>query len=119
MPRELAGVLRRALAIRPADLYPAAEALRLDLDAWLAGNAVSAAPEQLHHRLLRAVRRHPALMLIGALLAVVALASAAVISQIHAQLADGTLPGVSALRAAPRRDIRIVRGGQKLPDAGA
>ncbi|MGE0433147.1 MAG: tetratricopeptide repeat protein [Planctomycetota bacterium] len=92
MPRELSAILSRALAMKPDDRYADADELRADLDAWLAGNAVAAAPDRWRHRVLRTVRRHPAAVLLSAalvgLLLVGGLAASLVVAQINAQAAQ-------------------------------
>jgi tetratricopeptide (TPR) repeat protein/predicted Ser/Thr protein kinase len=73
-PRDLELVALRAMAKRPGDRYPTAEAFARDLAAWREGRPVSARPPGLRERAASLARRHPrkALVFAGALLALLA-----------------------------------------------
>ena len=73
---DLDAIVLRALAKRPDQRYGSAEALRVDLDRWLAGEAVEARPPSRRYRLRKFVGRHALSVSLGAG-AMVALASAA------------------------------------------
>lgn len=71
-------VVARALAPRPEDRYPSAEALRGDLERWLADRPVRAAPVDLPYRVRAALRRHRAALRVVAAVVVVAGAALAI-----------------------------------------
>ena len=58
VPAALEAIILKAMATRPADRYPSAHALALDLDRWLADEPVSARREPLRERSRRWMRRH-------------------------------------------------------------
>ena len=77
-PRPLDAVCRKALAERPEDRYPSADALRADVERWVAGERVSAYPEPAWERAGRWARRHRrpvAAAAVGLVLAVAGLAA--------------------------------------------
>jgi serine/threonine protein kinase len=67
-PREVAGdvskpleaICLKAMATRPEDRYPTAQALAADVDRWLSDEPVSCHRDPLAARLARWARRHPA-----------------------------------------------------------
>lgn len=78
VPKDLAALCDKALAQRREDRYPSAEALAVDLDAWLHGRPVSAhayRPSELFRRFVQANRKTVAVAA-AALLALVALGAA-------------------------------------------
>lgn len=60
VPSDLAAICQRCLMVDPDLRYPSAEALRDDLQRFLAGMPVSALPRPVHVRLARWCVRHPA-----------------------------------------------------------
>jgi tetratricopeptide (TPR) repeat protein/tRNA A-37 threonylcarbamoyl transferase component Bud32 len=58
VPPALEAVCLKAMALRPADRYPTAQALAADVEQWLAGEPVAAYPESWLGRLGRWGRRH-------------------------------------------------------------
>ena len=58
VPPALEAIIQKAMALRPADRYPSAHALALDLDRWLADEPVVARREPLRERARRWMRRH-------------------------------------------------------------
>jgi serine/threonine-protein kinase len=77
-PAALDAVCRKAMALDPADRYPTALALAADVEAWLAGERVSAWKEPLAVRAGRWVRRHRVLVTGAAAAGLVGLVSLAV-----------------------------------------
>jgi serine/threonine-protein kinase len=73
VPRPLEAVCLKAMALRPEDRYPSAQALGLDIERWLADAPVSVYREPLTDRLGRWVRRHKTLVTAAAMLVVCAL----------------------------------------------
>ncbi|QDU22737.1 serine/threonine-protein kinase [Urbifossiella limnaea] len=108
-PPELAAVAHRCLAKRPADRYPSAAAVADDLEAWLAGGAVTAT---LPPPPRPTKRRGPVwVVAAGAVLAVVAALVAAspgrqVVSEASARASD---PLVPPPRLAPTAAERLAR----------
>jgi len=70
IPRDVDSIVRKALRKRPNDRYDSASALAADIDRFLEGRPVSAAPDSFRYRAGRFVSRHRL---------VVSLASAAVV----------------------------------------
>lgn len=70
LPRDLAAILRVAIAPDRAERYATAAAFGADLRAWLDGRPVAARPPALVLRLARWARREPALASLVAVLAV-------------------------------------------------
>ncbi|MFO0797474.1 MAG: serine/threonine-protein kinase [Gemmataceae bacterium] len=108
-PPALAAVAHRCLAKRPADRYPSAAAVADELEAWLAGGAVTATlplPPRL------AKRRWPAwAVAAGAALAVVAAVVAAspgrqVVSEASSRTADPVIPPPRPVPTAAERLAR-------------
>jgi serine/threonine-protein kinase len=58
IPRALEAVCLKAIAYEPANRYESAEALKADLERWLADEPVQAYPEPWPARAARRVRRH-------------------------------------------------------------
>lgn len=77
---ELDAVVLRALAKRPADRYASVEALRVELERWLAGEPVEARAPTRAYRLRKFVGRHVVGVSLGsaAVLSLVAVATVAV-----------------------------------------
>ena len=73
MPRDLVAIVDRAMAPRPEDRYPTAEAMAADLSRFLTGQLVEARRYSPAARLVRWARRHRAVV-IAAGVGVVALA---------------------------------------------
>src|SRR5262249_40804014 len=61
LPRALEAICLKALALRPQDRYPSAQALADDLEHWLGDEPVTAYREPRRTRLARWLRRHRAL----------------------------------------------------------
>jgi WD40 repeat protein len=78
VPPALDAVCRKALAFAPEDRYPTALALAADVEAWLAGEPVSAWPEPWAARARRWLGRHRTLVTTAAAAALVALLALAV-----------------------------------------
>ncbi|MBX7103327.1 MAG: tetratricopeptide repeat protein [Gemmataceae bacterium] len=74
IPRGLAAVVRKAMALRAADRYQAADLMADDLQRWLADEPVTAERESWIRRAARWCRRHRTLMTTGTSLLVVAVA---------------------------------------------
>ena len=66
LPQDLAAVIERCLEVDPASRYPDAGLLATDLNNYLAGRAVSARRATTAERLVRLVRRSPAVSLLVA-----------------------------------------------------
>jgi serine/threonine protein kinase/lipoprotein NlpI len=58
LPRALEAICLKALAPKPADRYGSAEALKVDVENWLADEPVTAWPEPMKTRMWRWVRKH-------------------------------------------------------------
>ena len=58
VPAALEAIVMKAMALRPADRYPSAQALGQDIERWLADEPVSALREPLRERARRWMRRH-------------------------------------------------------------
>jgi WD40 repeat protein/tetratricopeptide (TPR) repeat protein len=78
IPRDLETVVLKAMARDPADRYPAAAALAEDLRRFLADRPVLARRHSWRERAWRFCRRNPALSAVGAVAAVLLVATAAV-----------------------------------------
>jgi len=78
VPRALDAVCRKAMALRPADRYPTAQALAKDVERWLADQPVSAWREPMLVRLRRWMKRHRMLVTGLAVTVLVGLASLSV-----------------------------------------
>ncbi len=74
IPTDLDTITRTAMAREPSKRYGSARDLRLDLQAWRAGEAISARRPKLTERLVRAARRHRAVLIPSAILVVSLLA---------------------------------------------
>jgi serine/threonine-protein kinase len=61
-PHPLQAIVLKAMALKPEDRYPTADALAKDVEHWLADEPVSAYPEPPGCRLLRWSRRHRGLV---------------------------------------------------------
>ena len=75
-PRPLVSVCAKAMAHRPEDRYPTADAVLADIEAWQAGQRVAAHPEGVREAAGRLARRHQqslAVAVAGLVLAVAAL----------------------------------------------
>ena len=81
LPREIALIIEQCLRAEPADRYRDANSLRRDLEAYLAGYPVSAAGQRSGYRLRKFVQRNRGGVL-GAMLTVLALVSATVITSL-------------------------------------
>ncbi len=77
VPRALEAICLKAMAIRPEERYPSAEALAADVEHWLAGEPVSAFREPAAVRIRRWAKRNRTLVTAGAVLLLAALWSAA------------------------------------------
>ena len=58
VPRELSAVSMKALAKRPEDRYPSADALRRDIELYSEGRAVSAKPDSAWESLVKLAKRN-------------------------------------------------------------
>lgn len=58
VPGDLVDVIERCTREHPEDRYASAEALRIDLDAWLNGFPLEASRHRLFHVVVKALRRH-------------------------------------------------------------
>ena len=58
VPAALEAIVMKAMALRPADRYPSAQALGQDIERWLADEPVSARREPFWERARRWMRRH-------------------------------------------------------------
>jgi serine/threonine protein kinase len=65
VPRELAAVARKAMALRPPDRYASVEALRRDIERFLEGRSVSAKEDTLREMAWRLVRRNKAISIVS------------------------------------------------------
>ena len=70
VPRELAAILRRAMATRPEDRYPGCEALAADLQRYQEHRAVSVVDVTLVDAIGKFVRRHTLATAVGGIAAV-------------------------------------------------
>jgi serine/threonine-protein kinase len=68
----LEAICLKALALKPADRYESAEALRMDLERWLADEPVRAYPDPWTRRAARWAKRHEAAVVGAAVLLVTA-----------------------------------------------
>lgn len=98
-PRDagLAAITARATAPVAADRYPTMEAMRADLDNWLAGRPVTAHPASLRYRAACFVRRNPFAVWAGAVAGLSLLSAVAV----------GAIGHVRAERARQVEQARI------------
>jgi serine/threonine-protein kinase len=78
VPAEIAAIIRRATAARPADRYRDVRAFATDIRRYLRGDAVEARPDSLWQKTARTVARHRQAVLTGivALVALVAMGTA-------------------------------------------
>jgi hypothetical protein len=97
--RDLSAIVARATRTDPGERYPDAGALQIDLERWLAGDAVSARRAPIHERLWRAARRRPRRF-------VLVLVSVSL------------LAGVVFLAGLLIREVREVRGGLAALERG-
>jgi outer membrane protein assembly factor BamB len=111
VPRDLAAIVERAMARRPADRYDSAEALARDLERFRAGGTVLAHRYSTSERLQRFIARHPAAIGLGTVLVLSAVASGVLVDRaareadrqrLQARIAQQE---VEALEDAERRRI--------------
>jgi tetratricopeptide (TPR) repeat protein len=77
IPRELAAIAMKALARRPADRYPGAEALRRDIERFQEGRSVSAKEDTYREAAWKLVKRNKAASLAAAVALLVLVCSVA------------------------------------------
>ncbi|MBX7104859.1 MAG: protein kinase, partial [Gemmataceae bacterium] len=107
IPVDLETICIKAMAKRPADRYPTAQALADDLDRFLAGESIMAKPEPVAARLWRKARRRPLVSgLIAAVFAVSMAGLAGIVWQWQAALAASTLAQQNAERAVQESRIK-------------
>jgi eukaryotic-like serine/threonine-protein kinase len=95
-PPALVAICRRAMARRPADRYPSADALATDVRRWLADEPVAAYPDPFLARVGRWARRHrPA----------VAAAAVFLVTAVAALAASTALIAREERRTAEQRDV--------------
>ncbi len=105
-PRPLQAVCLKALAKKPADRYPSAQALAAELQHWLADEPVAAYRDPLTTRLTRWGRRHRTM-------------ATAVVMALVAGAAGATFGLVRAANAAERERLARVAAEQKEAEANA
>ncbi|MCA9523858.1 MAG: serine/threonine protein kinase, partial [Myxococcales bacterium] len=69
LPRELRGIIEKAMRLPRDERYRDVDAMVRDLRAFLRDEEVSAAPDRPHHRALRWARRHPTMTAVIVLVA--------------------------------------------------
>ena len=89
VPKALEAVVRKAMALRPADRYSSARLLAADIDHWLAGEPVSAWHEPWLVQSRRWIRRHQAAATAVAAAVVVAAAGLMAVSIVQAESNQG------------------------------
>jgi protein kinase-like protein len=110
-PPDLQAIAARAMAREPAERYPSAAALRLDLERFLRGEPVQARPLGLAARLARRARRELPL-LAGAVLTTSLVCGALVLAARPYLGADGS---AEVARAEAWREAELARLGAELP----
>jgi serine/threonine-protein kinase len=112
IPRALAAVCLRALALRPQDRYASALDLAADVEHWLADEPLEAYPEQWPERLQRWGRRHRAVVAAtGALLltAILALTISTLLIRQREQAAQTAREQAESQRLRANANLRLAR----------
>lgn len=102
IPRELAAIAMHALAANRDHRYPTAQALKEDVENYLAGRPVSVHRDPLTVRMAKWVRRHPTLSMSSGAAAAVLLISVASIMFIVAQARQEAIRQQGEIVAASR-----------------
>jgi WD40 repeat protein/tRNA A-37 threonylcarbamoyl transferase component Bud32 len=106
--RDLETICLKCLHKDPPQRYPSAEALADDLEHWRKGEPIQARPVSRRERVLKWVRRRPALAVLAALLVLVSLAGVAGVSW-QWQRAEGEFRKAADL-AESRGELAEARG---------
>jgi serine/threonine-protein kinase len=106
VPRAMEAVVRKAMALRPADRYASVRSLAADIDHWLAGEPVSAWREPWAVRVRRWIRRHQTAATAVAAAIVVAAAGLMAVSIVQAEANRGLRDANSRLTDSLSREAR-------------
>jgi serine/threonine protein kinase len=114
IPRVLEVVCRKALAKKPEDRYPSAQALAEDIEHWLADEPVSAYREGIPAKVARWTRRHRSTTLSAAIaLVAISVATTAALLVVRRALTDRT----QALVAEKKAMIQVKKEQEKTEAA--